>query len=332
MECEHCFSVVANGHALRSHCYRSHRTARQSPAYASDAELAASGLFRCEGCAVVAEIRYLAVHQQRCLRHGAGGPAPRSLGAASALGDSDSDIDIDSDSDSGRLPAGGGLDDDDEEPDEEGGDDSSEGDDFIGGGFGDDLDMDLDATAPLLPPVPVPPAGAAPEKHLEVGSHFMSPLPVGRDWSLQRRSIGSRSTSEKNFHKFELAALEEQDGSTGYDRTAVLFHHTDCGCGIFCYSPYDEARAACTTNSVIRQPFRKVIELSAVAGPIDSAVRSRDSARDTSTPIHTIHSSHVHQHHTPRTSTDFRPTHNRGTQGKPGIGVKPEINPGSGCE
>ena len=25
-------------------------------------------------------------------------------------------------------------------------------------------------------------------------------------------------------------------------------------------------------------------------------------------------------------------THNRGTQGKPGIGVKPEINPGSGCE
>ena len=158
---------------------------------------------------------------------------------------------------------------------------------------------------------PVPPAGAAPEKHLEVGSHFMSPLPVGRDWSLQRRSIGSRSTSEKNFHKFELAALEEQDGSTGYDRTAVLFHHTDCGCGIFCYSPYDEARAACTTNSVIRQPFRKVIELSAVAGPIDSAVRSRDSARDTSTPIHTIHSSHVHQHHTPRTSTDFRPTHNR---------------------
>ena len=262
MECEHCFSVVANGHALRSHCYRSHRTARQSPAYASDAELAASGLFRCEGCAVVAEIRYLAVHQQRCLRHGAGGPAPRSLGAASAFGDSD--IDIDSDSDSGRLPAGGGLDDDDEEPDEEGGDDSSEGDDFIGGGFGDDLDMDLDATAPLLPPVPVPPAGAAPEKHLEVGSHFMSPLPVGRDWSLQRRSIGSRSTSEKNFHKFELAALEEQDGSTGYDRTAVLFHHTDCGCGIFCYSPYDEARAARTTNSVIRQPFRKVIELSAV--------------------------------------------------------------------
>ena len=86
MECEHCFSVVANGHALRSHCYRSHRTARQSPAYASDAELAASGLFRCEGCAVVAEIRYLAVHQQRCLRHGAGGPAPRSLGAASAFG------------------------------------------------------------------------------------------------------------------------------------------------------------------------------------------------------------------------------------------------------
>ena len=209
---------------------------------------------------------------------------------------------------------------------------SSEGDDFSGGGFGDDLDMDLDAAAPLLPPVPVPPAGAAPEKHLEVGSHFMSPLPVGRDWSLQRRSIGSRSTNEKNFHKFELAALEEQDGSTGYDRTAVLFHHTDCGCGIFCYSPYDEARAACTTNSVIRQPFRKVIELSAVAGPIDSAVRSRDSARDTSTPIHTIHSSHVHQHHTPRTSTDFRPTHNRGTQGKPGIGVKPEINPGSGCE
>ena len=129
MECEHCFSVVANGQALRSHCYRSHRTARRSP-------------------------------------------------------------------------------------------------------------------APLLPPVPVPPAGAAPEKHLEVGSHFMSPLPVGRDWSLQRRSIGSRSTNEKNFHKFELAALEEQDGSTGYDRTAVLFHHTDCGCGIFCYSPYDEARAA----------------------------------------------------------------------------------------
>ena len=211
MECEHCFSVVANGQALRSHCYRSHRTARRSPASASDAELAASGLFRCEGCAVVAEIRYLAVHQQRCLRHGAGGPAPRSLGAASALGDSDSDIDIDSDSDSGRL---------------------------------------------------------------------------------------------------------------------------HCGCGNFCYSSYDGARAARTTNSVIRQPFRKVIELSAVAGPIDSAVRSRDSARDTSTPIHTIHSSHVHQHHTPRTSTDFRPTHNRGTQGKPGIGVgvKPEINPGSGCE
>ena len=93
-----------------------------------------------------------------------------------------------------------------------------------------------------------------------------------------------------------------------YDRTAVLFHHTDCGCGNFCYSSYDEARAARTTNSVIRQPFRKVIELSAVAGPIDSAVRSRDSARDTST------------------------THNRGTQEKPGIGVKPGINPGSGCE
>ena len=26
------------------------------------------------------------------------------------------------------------------------------------------------------------------------------------------------------------------------------------------------------------------------------------------------------------------PTHNRGTQEKPGIGVKPGINPGSGCE
>ena len=28
----------------------------------------------------------------------------------------------------------------------------------------------------------------------------------------------------------------------------------------------------------------------------------------------------------------YETTHNRGTQGKPGIGVKPEINPGSGCE
>ena len=31
-------------------------------------------------------------------------------------------------------------------------------------------------------------------------------------------------------------------------------------------------------------------------------------------------------------NSEKRPTHNRGTQEKPGIGVKPGINPGSGCE
>ena len=149
----------------------------------------------------------------------------------------------------------------------------------LDGGDGDDINDGNfflhhgSASGGLGAPAPSRSTGMAHENHIRIGGKLMSPLPVGSQAPLERKSLQERARDEQNYHLFEIGDVDPSGG--GKLGVASMFHHPGCYCNKETYGTLEEAQHRGLANSVHKVDFQELLLCSHVVGPIDFARRQR---------------------------------------------------------